>query len=402
MVSYSVYDGDNRVRRYGEALVNQGYEVDAFALWRIGHQDAGDVINGVRVYRIQGRIKNEKSKFDYLWRLLTFFFRSLWAVTREHWKQPYNLIHIHSVPDFEVFAAVFAKVSGAKVILDIHDIVPEFYASKFNVSQDSVVFKALVGMERVSAAFADHVIASNHIWEKRLESRSVPKEKVTTIINYPNLRLFQRQGRTRSDDKFIMLYPGSLAYHQGLDLAIRAFSRIHEQVPQAEFHIYGSGDQMEFLKALVAQLGLGEKVLFKGSLVAEKLVRIMENADLGVVPKRKSGFGNEAFSTKIPEFMAMGVPLVVPDTEIDRYYFNDEVAKFFEADNEASLADAMVLMIRDSGLRERLVENASKFVEDFSWDKNQVLYLDVVRNLMKPMSAREAEVPVSSSSQQGK
>jgi glycosyltransferase involved in cell wall biosynthesis len=44
----------------------------------------------------------------------------------------------------------------------------------------------------------------------------------------------------------------------------------------------------------------------------------MENADLGVVPKRNDPFGDEAFSTKILEFMAMGVPVIVSETRIDR------------------------------------------------------------------------------------
>jgi glycosyltransferase involved in cell wall biosynthesis len=396
MVSYSVYDGDNRVRRYAETLVRNGFEVDAFAMWRVGHQSLGDVLNGVRVYRLQGRIKNEKTKLTYLWRLLQFFFRSLWVVTKEHWKKPYDLIHVHSVPDFEVFAAIFAKLTGAKVILDIHDMVPEFYASKFGISKDAFVFKALVGIERVSTAFADHVIASNHIWEERLHTRGVAPGKVTAIINYPDLNVFRPQGRTRADGKFIVLYPGSMTYHQGLDIAIRAFAKIHTQVPNAEFHVYGSGDRLESLKRLVAELGLQEKILFKGSLVVEKLVRVMENADLGVVPKRKDGFGNEAFSTKIPEFMAMGVPVIIPNTAIDSYYFNDSVATFFEANNDASLAEAMLRVIQDPELRERQVRNAQLFVQDYSWEKNQSLYLDAVSKLLKPREMKQAELRPSS------
>jgi glycosyltransferase involved in cell wall biosynthesis len=143
------------------------------------------------------------------------------------------------------------------------------------------------------------------------------------------------------------------------------------------------GDQLEFLRKLVAELGLHEKVLFKGSLVVEELVRVMENADLGIVPKRKNGFGNEAFSTKIPEFMAMGVPVVIPNTDIDKYYFDDSVAKFFVAGDRASLAEAMLTMIRDADLRQRLAQNASAFVQNFSWEKNQALYLDVVRGLLE-------------------
>ena len=47
------------------------------------------------------------------------------------------MIHVHSVPDFLVFAALVPKLLGARIILDIHDILPEFYASKFGASKDS-------------------------------------------------------------------------------------------------------------------------------------------------------------------------------------------------------------------------------------------------------------------------
>ena len=51
----------------------------------------------------------------------------------------------------------------------------------------------------------------------------------------------------------------------------------------------------------------------------------MAEADFGIVPKRSEGFGNEAFSTKIFEFMALGIPVIAADTKIDKYYFNDSL-----------------------------------------------------------------------------
>jgi glycosyltransferase involved in cell wall biosynthesis len=388
MVSYSMYDSDGRVRRYAETLVKQGYQVDAVALRREKNGISNSVLNGVRVFRVQSRIKNERSKFDYLAKLMLFFFRSLFLLAREQFDEPYDLIHVHSVPDFEVFAALYPKLMGSKVILDIHDIVPEFYTSKFKTSQKSLTFKCLVAMERLSAAFSNHVIASNHIWQKRLEGRSVTKSKVTTILNFPDTETFRCKGKERNDGKFILLYPGTLSYHQGLDIAIRAFSTIKDDVPEAEFHIYGSGDQSEFLKALVGQLGLENKVLFKGSLVVEEMVRVIENADLGIVPKRSNGFGNEAFSTKILEFMAMGVPVIVPDTEVDTYYFDDGVAKFFRANDEKSLADAMLLLIKNAAIRETLVRSASEFVKKYTWEVNQHIYLDLVDALLSSRNDR--------------
>jgi glycosyltransferase involved in cell wall biosynthesis len=387
MVAYTRYESDNRVRRYAEALAKRGDHVDVLSLRQEG-QAASEVINGVRVFRIQRRIASEKNKFMYLGKLCLFFMRSMAFLTREQFKNRYDLIHVHSVPDFEVFAAAYPKITGTKIILDIHDIVPEFYASKFKTSHDSLTFRLLVAVERLSTGFSDHVIAANHIWEKRLQDRSVRASKCTTLLNFPDTQDFQRRGRTRTDDKFILLYPGTLNYHQGLDIAIRAFAKIKDQVPQAEFHIYGEGEQFELLKSLIAELGLRNRVSLNPLLPYHQITAVIENSDLGVVPKRSNSFGNEAFSTKILEFMAMGVPVIVPDTAIDRYYFDDSVAKFFKANDENSLADAMLLFISNPEMGRNLARNADVFIKKYTWDENKASYLDLVDALVHSSNGR--------------
>jgi glycosyltransferase involved in cell wall biosynthesis len=381
MVSYSFYERDNRVRRYAEALARRGDHVDAVAL-REDNLPRTEIINGVRVFRIQRRAVTEKSKFTYLGKLLLFFMRSMLFLTWHQLKERYDLIHVHSVPDFEVFAALFPKLTGSKIILDIHDIVPEFYISKFQIPQDSITFKLLVAIERISTAFCHHVIVANHIWEKRLGERSVKRSKCTTILNGPDTTIFRRRGRKRQDGKFIMVYPGTLNYHQGLDIAIRAFSLIKDEAPQAEFHVYGRGEQADFLRSLIAQLRLGDRVFLKDTVPFDEISSIMENADLGVVPKRKNNFGNEAFSSKTLEFMALGVPLIVPDTAIDQYYFNDSIVKFFRAQDERSLADAMLLLIKDRELRQQLVSKSNEFVANYTWERGRVGYLNLVDSLV--------------------
>jgi glycosyltransferase involved in cell wall biosynthesis len=387
MVAYSFYEGDNRVRRYAETLARRGDRVDVVSLRQNG-QPARGIVNGVRVFRIQRRVVNEKTKFSYLGRLLLFFMRSMAFLTVEQMKERYDLVHIHSVPDFEVFAALVPKLTGSKIILDIHDLVPEFYQSKFNSSDRSLTFRLLTRIERMSAWFSDHVIAANHIWEKRLQERSVKESKCTTILNFPDTEIFQTRGRTRTDNKFIILYPGTLNYHQGIDIAIRALGLIKDQAPEAEFHIYGAGEQLEPLRVLAKELGLENRVLLKGTKPLHDIASVIENADLGVVPKRKDSFGNEAFSTKILEFMSLGVPVIVPDTAIDSYYFSDSVVKFFRANDEKSLADAILLMIKNPELRQKFIRDASEFVLKYSWDVNKSTYLNLVDSLVRSPNGR--------------
>jgi glycosyltransferase involved in cell wall biosynthesis len=381
MVAYTFYEQDNRVRRYAETLANRGDRVDVVSL-RAEGQSREEVVGGVRVYRVQGRVVNEKGKFTYLGRLLLFFLRSFVFLAGKQSQERYDLVHVHSIPDFEVFAALIPKLTGSKVILDIHDLVPEFYLSKFNISSRSLIFKLLVAVERMSASFADHVIAANHIWLTRLCERSVKSADCTVILNFPDTGIFHPRGRSRKDCKFVMVYPGTLSYHQGLDLAIRAFALIADKNPQAEFHIYGSGDQVDFLKTLIMELGLQDRVFLLGGRTLQEIAVVMENSDLGVVSKRSDGFGNEAFSTKIFEFMSMDIPVIVPETTIDRYYFNDSVVKFFRANDEKSLAEAMLLLINDPGLRQDLVRNARVFIEGYTWERNKNIYLDLVDSLV--------------------
>lgn len=381
MLAYSFYESDNRVRRYAETLARDGYQVDAVVLRQDG-QSRFDVVNGVRVCRIQRRVRDEKSKLSYLIKLLGFFLNSSGFVTKEHLLRRYDLIHVHSIPDFEVFATLVAKLTGARVILDIHDIVPEFYASKFNVSRDSVVFKALAWIEKASIAFSDHVIISNHIWENTILSRSARKEKCTTKLNYPDPSIFYRRPRTNRGDKFIVMYPGTINWHQGLDIAVKAFAQIRDEVPNAEFHIYGSGPTRSEIARLIADLGLEDRVFLRGTLPSVKMAEVMAHADLGVVPKRNDSFGGDAFSTKILEFMALGVPVVVSATRIDQYYFNSDTVRFFEPENVQDLALSMKEMARNRELRNRLASNAAAFVADYTWDKKEKDYLALIDRLV--------------------
>jgi glycosyltransferase involved in cell wall biosynthesis len=379
MVAYTFYETDNRVMRYAETLAKRGDEVDVIALY---WKDKGTLTrNGVRVLRIQKRIPNEKSKFTYLFRISMFFVRAMILLSLNHLRRPYKLFHIHSVPDFLVFTAWLPKMMGAKIILDIHDLLPEFYASKFLGTGKSRVFDALLWVEKISCAFADHVILPNHLWMQRLQTRSVPISKCSVILNYPDPSMFCRRGRTRDDGRFVMLYPGTLFEHQGLDVAVRAFAKIKDLVPEADFHIRGSGPARDGIEALVKERHLEDRVLFLPGKPIWEIAQVMEDSDLAVVPKRKDSFGNEAFSTKILEFMAVGVPLLISDTAVDLYYFNDQMVTFAKSGNEDDFAEKMIKLIRDPAARRRQVRNADEFIKLNNWDVRKAEYLNLVDTL---------------------
>ena len=383
MLAYTFYETDNRVRRYAEALVKRGDQVDAIALAREGISDC-EVIQGVRVFRIQKRVIDERGPLSYLTKLVLFFIRSAWFLTIMHLREPYDIIHVHSVPDFEVFAALIPRLMGARVILDIHDLVPEFYASKFKVEERSLVFQLLIVLERLSIAFSSYVIISNDLWYEKLVRRSVSPGKCVSITNYPDLSIFWRRPRlTPSTDDFIMCYPGTLNWHQGLDVAIEAMSILRDRVPNLKFLIVGDGPDREKLKGAIARLHLEGRVTLRGFVPMEQVAEIMSTIDLGVVPKRKDSFGNEAFSTKIMEFMAMNVPVVASRTRIDEHYFSEDMVQFCESGNAEDLAAKVLDLMQNPARRLALCERSTEFIGHNNWDVKKHEYLELVDRLMR-------------------
>jgi glycosyltransferase involved in cell wall biosynthesis len=320
---------------------------------------------------------------SFLWPILRFLLAASWWLTRQHWRRPYQLVHVHNVPDFLVFAAWYPKLTGARIILDIHDIVPEFYASKFSVSSSSWLVTGLKWMERLSGAFANHVILANHLWLDLYTRRSADSSKCSVFINHVDTSIFRSRPHKPRLGGPVVLFPGGLQWHQGVDIALQAFRQLRSQIPTAEFHIYGDGGAKATLVKLAGDLGLNGSVRFFDPKPLDEIAQVMASAELGVVPKRADSFGNEAYSTKIMEFMAVGVPVVVSSTKIDRYYFNDDVVRFFESGNHEALARAMKDLLVDETARTSLATRASEFAQRNSWDKRKTEYYRLVDSLCR-------------------
>jgi len=380
-LAYTFYESDNRVLRYAESLASRGDTVDVIALRRPGSPARAE-LSGVQIHRIQRRSVNERQAWTYLLKIATFAVRSAVVLGLRQLSKPYDVVHVHNVPDFLVFAALVPKLLGARVVLDIHDIVPELYAGKFGVDSVSPIPNLLMKVERASSRFADHVIVANHLWEDKLVQRSVSAGKCTTLMNYPNTTLFRPMATPRNGaERFVMLYHGTLNHHQGLDIAVDAFSKVSCSLPTAELHIYGEGPARSGLLEQVARLGLNDRIKFRDSVPLAEIARIVASANVGIVPKRADGFGNEAFSTKVLEFMACRVPVIVARTKVDNYYFRDGVVRFFEPGNADDLAAQMRWTLEHPAEVEDVASAGEAYALEHSWEKSAGRYLAIVDDL---------------------
>src|SRR5712691_3793361 len=259
MLVQNIYDADPRVRRKAEALVTAGYAVDVLAL-RAPKGKKKYALEGVNV-RTLALGKKRGSLARYVFEYVAF---SVWALARTTLQMRhsrYVVVDVNTLPDFLVFAAIGAKRMGAKVILDMHEIAPAFYMSKYRISENSRAVRLVKFLERISFGFADHVITINEPIQDLLNHRGLPRAKSTVVMNAADEARFLSTSPAAhdraKDPTFVMMYHGTLTKIYGLDIAVDAFGMAHADMPNAELWILGSGPEEGALAALAKRRGIG-------------------------------------------------------------------------------------------------------------------------------------------------
>lgn len=394
IIAYTFYEVDFRVSRYADALVDHGYNVDVFALRR-KEQARREKVNGATIYHLQERDYNEKGLGSFLVRMVLFWFKVFFAILAKQFQYRYHIVHIHNPPDFLVFAAVVSKWLGAKIIFDMHENLPEFYCAKFGKDHDALLVKMLLLMEKVAVKYANYTIVAHDL----LRERVIKRDKITdkdcvALLNYPSNALFCDEAKKKNNGEFRIIYPGTISHQHGIDIAIKAMAIVKRDCMNAKLEIYGRSKNFtyeHYLKKLIDDLDLNDTVFLHSVVPYDEIRHILSTADIGVVPKRDGIFMSEAFSTKILEYMAAGLPAVISRTKIDEYYFDNSMVKFFEPENESDLARSIVELIHDPEERESLAKKGSEFIKNNNWEVKSKLYLDVVCNMLEYEGKREQD-----------
>ena len=385
MAAYTNYRRDPRVKREAEAIVEAGHEV-VFIARRQPGELREETIAGVRVVKATGVTNNRTSIAMYMIDYAVFFFaiiaHLLW---RPRW---YHLIHINNMPDFLVFATWPARIFGTPVIHDVHDLMPELYLEKFASDERHWIIRVLKAQERWAGRFASAVLTVEERLKDILSARGIERQKIHVLMNLPDDRIFVRRTEPSAEPQherpFVMVYHGTLANRLGLDIAIRAVAKARVDVPRMELRIIGAGEERERLIALRDSLGLREQVTFsEGFVPVERIPALICDADVGLVPLRVSGGTDIMLPTKLLEYVAIGIPCIVPRTGTIGRYFDDTMVKYFDAEDVESLARAMVELDRQPALRRSLAHEASRrFGNAYRWSQHKKVYVALVAQLL--------------------
>jgi glycosyltransferase involved in cell wall biosynthesis len=392
MVVFSYYKRDPRPRRAAEVLVANGMSVDLICLRENGDESQHEFFNGVNIRRVP-LSRRRGGVLGYVYQYLAFLLISSTIIARRSLGRRYDLVYVHNMPDFLVLCGLIPKALGAKVILDLHDPMPELMMTIFDLPEQSKSVRLLKLVEKWSIGLVDSVVTVNQACASIFGSRSCNVRKINVVMNSPDEEIFRvRPPRARANvqtanQPFVIMYHGSLVERNGLDLAVDAFARIHRSIPGAKLRIYGSSNSfLERVMASVRERGLDTAVEYLGPKSLEQIVDAIEECDLGLVPNQRNIFTELNTPTRIFEYLALGKPVIAPRAPGICDYFDDNSLLFFELGDAEDLARRIEFVFHSPEATAEITRRGQEVHRAHTWREESQRLTGLVAALLRQPS----------------
>jgi glycosyltransferase involved in cell wall biosynthesis len=389
VIAYTTYIHDGRVKRHAEALARRGDQVDAITL------AAGKtgLINGVNVIGLEIPRYRGSSRSSYVKSYINFFIAAARKAMELSRTRPYDIAIVCTMPDAAILSALPLRRAGTRLILDVHDTMPELYRDKFPGWLGAVGVPIMKLEERLSARCADLVLAVHEPHRQRLADYGIQADKIRVVLNSPDDRIFVSDGEvTKNPDIFTVVSHGTITHRMGLDLAVRAVGLLRDRIPQLRLLALGAGDYLSEIHRLVDELKLQDRVIFKDMIPIEELPKVLRTADVGLVPNRENSATHLMLPVKLLEFAMMGIPAIAPRLKTVEYYFGNGSVHFFKAGDIGDLADAIEQLYHSPELRKSYAESARKVVDRISWPNQRGEFYRAIDSILP---RQETESPAA-------
>ena len=268
------------------------------------------------------------------------------------------------IDSLNAFAGILLRMTGfvEKVVFYVIDYTPR----RFNNSVVNAVYHIL---DRFCVAHSDFV------WNISIRIQAVRykqglRSTKNLLVPVGIERNTRRATRGYETDHQSLIYAGHLAKSKGIDLIIEAMTEIAKKFPNASLQIVGSGSDETRLKQMVEELGLGDRVHFKGAMDHDALMEYLPSRGVGIATyvDDPSSITYFADPTKPKEYLASGLPVVITKVPWIAALIQSEQMGLAIDYSKNQLVDAVSTLLSDARFYENCRRNALNYASALDWD----------------------------------
>ncbi|MHB8173842.1 MAG: glycosyltransferase family 4 protein [Nitrospirota bacterium] len=340
------------------SLVVRGHNITVLAP-EVRHKD-NDVECNYRLVRYQ---KPSSKRFGVR--------QTLFYLFRERLKTTIDVLHCHGAYPTGFVGASFKSLFKVPLVIRPHgsDILPGEGIRKN---------KRLEGRLVSALKRADAVVAQSLELKEIISGLGVAEKNIRIIPNGVDAVKYKNFNPNSKFRQPYALALGSLTWKKGFDILIKAFHAVSMEASDLKLYIAGAGPEEENLHRLADRLGLKEKIIFTGIISGQEKLDALSGCLFGVSSSRREPFSNSNL-----EFMAVGKPLAAAAVGGNIEVVKDGVNGILvDKENINELADAMLKLVLDDSLRERMGNAASEEVQKYDWNKVVDRYEELYSSLI--------------------
>jgi glycosyltransferase involved in cell wall biosynthesis len=379
VLRHARFPDDPTVRKEVRALVARGAEVDVVCLRGRG-EPWRSTDEGARVHRLP-LTHRRGGVLRYLGEYVAGFAGMFAAAAWLHLRRRHAVVQVNTMPDALVFAALVPRLRGASVVLHLHEPTPELWLTKFGPHRLRRLHHLQARIEQAAIRWADASLTVSDALRRRYVERGADPARLTVLRNVcdesfaasaPPLPAAREHGGLR------LVTHGLVEERCGQATLVEAVRLLADELPGLRLEIVGDGPFRTGLEARVRAAGLAGRVSLTGFVPAEELLRRLRAADVGVVPMLRTPYSELVDTTKMYEYVALGIPVVASRLPVVADTFDDGEVAFFAPGDAAELAARIRELYHDPARRRALAAAATLRYEPMRWREEGKVYAGVI------------------------
>jgi glycosyltransferase involved in cell wall biosynthesis len=279
------------------------------------------------------------------------------------------------------------KRSGYRTLFEVNGL-PSIELKYHYPGIDSNLLTKMKEQEIATLHLSDAIVCPSNVTRDYIASLGLDRKRVTVIPNgvspsdFSPSSLPSREGRVP-----ILLYIGTLADWQGLDVIIKALPRILEKQP-VQLRVVGRGRsrQRKLLSKQIRKLGVEQHVIVQPAVPHHEVPALIAESNICIAPLglNDRNVTQGACPIKVLEYMASSRPLIASNMPIVRELVREDVdALLFSPNDPEDLARQVLVLLNDYDLSKRLAHSATaRVLTKFTWHVAQKKLIKVYDKLL--------------------
>lgn len=298
-----------------------------------------EVINGVNVYRVN-LVARKKSRLSIIRNYLSFYKNARGFV--RHLNEEFDIVLSVSLsPVISISPAIlYAKKHRIPHILYCLDLWPESAVTTGAVREGSLIYKILYHWSRSLYKKCDRIMISSPSFLEYFEKILKIKDKKITFVPQPAIIPSSLQDPIKFDGKYNFVYAGNIGSMQRVDLLVKAMAHFKDS-DNVKLHLIGMGSDSMYIKRLIDEMDLNNKVILYGPKPIEETIRYYSNASALIVSLANRGFVGKTIPNKLTQYLYYKKPILGVIEGDGKQLLNNICGAFLADENSTSIYNEM-------------------------------------------------------------